>query len=196
VLFLSLSRCPICRERATSSVGCCQHCHEHLFQPQYGDNWLSLGIYQGKLEKAVRAYKFHHVTKLSDLFAQHMSHCLQQQSWNIDAICAVPLHWSRYLERGYNQSVLLAKHLSRHSGLPYQPLLKRTKRTQQQAKLSKTERQSNVQNAFTAKHSQGNILLIDDVITSGATSQACIEALLRAGAAEVKVAAIARATRN
>jgi ComF family protein len=193
VLFLSLSRCPVCRERATSSIGCCEACSQHLFQPQFADSWFSLGVYHGKLEQAVRAYKFHHVTKLSSLFAQQMQHCLEQQNWQIDTICAVPLHWSRYLERGYNQSALLAKRLSQKSGIPYKPLIKRIKRTTQQAKLSKLERLSNVSEAFIAKKTKGHILLLDDVITSGATSQACIEALLKAGAKDVKIAAIARA---
>ena len=87
-------------------LGCCDSCQQHLFNAPVGDSWFSLGIYQGKLEKAIRAYKFHHVTKLGKLFAQQMHHCLEQQDWQIDTICAVPLHWSRYLERGYNQSAL------------------------------------------------------------------------------------------
>ncbi len=122
-----------------------------------------------------------------------MQHCLEEQDWHIDTICAVPLHWSRYLERGYNQSAVLAKHLSQTSGIPYKPLLKRIRRTSQQAKLSKAARLSNVSEAFLAKEHKGRILLIDDVITSGATSQACMEALLNAGAKDVKIAAIARA---
>lgn len=196
MLFLSLSRCPICREKAGSSLGCCDSCQQQLFQPQYSESWLSLGLYQGKLEKAVRAYKFHHVTKLGHLFAQKLIQCLDKQPWQVDVICAVPLHWSRYVERGYNQSALLAKHLSKHSGIPYQPLLKRVKRTQQQAKLSKSERLKNVQDAFVAKQVLGTVLLVDDVITSGATSQACTEALLEAGASSVKVAAIASGARG
>jgi predicted amidophosphoribosyltransferase len=100
------------------------------------------------------------------------------------------------LERGYNQSVLLSKHLSAHTGIPYKPLLKRVKRTQQQAKLSKSDRLKNVQDAFIAKQTQGTVLLVDDVITSGATSQACIEALHRAGADNVKLAAIAMGARG
>jgi ComF family protein len=196
VSFFSLTRCPICKERATSSLGCCNECSHELVRPLSGDNWISLGFYEGKLERAVRAYKFHHTTKLSNLFARQIASTLQEQGWPIDAVCAVPLHWSRYLERGYNQSALVAKKLAKELGLPYQPLLKRIKRTQQQAKLSKTERLSNVSKAFIAKKTKGCILLIDDVITSGATSQACIDALIQAGATQVKVAAIARARKH
>jgi ComF family protein len=193
VSFFSLTRCPICKERANSSLGCCKACSQTLVQPQFGETWVSLGIYDGKLERAVRAFKFHHTTKLANLFAQEMAAVVLTQAWSIDAVCAVPLHWSRYLERGYNQSALVAKKLAQELGLPYQPLLKRVKRTEQQAKLAKAERLSNVSNAFLAKATQGCILLIDDVITSGATTEACVEALQKAGATQVKVAAIARA---
>lgn len=125
-----------------------------------------------------------------------MAQCLARQSWQIDVVCAVPLHWTRYLERGYNQSALLAKALATQTGLPYQPLLRRIKRTQQQAKLSRAARLHNVQDAFLAKSFQGRVLLIDDVITSGATSQACMNTLLKAGVKEVRLAAVARAVPN
>jgi ComF family protein len=192
-MFSSLIRCAVCRERASSSLGCCQECASDLFQITLKDDLLALGVYNGRLEQAVRAFKFHGVRRLSNLFAHELAKAVKRSGWKIDTICPVPLHWSRRLERGYNQSVLIAKPLAKELGLVYTPHLQRIKRTQQQAKLSKFERVSNVEDAFFSKKCQGRILLIDDVVTSGATTGACSEALLAAGASEVKVAAIAKA---
>jgi ComF family protein len=164
-----------------------------LFQIVIRDDLIVLGVYSGRLERAVRAFKFHGTTRLSKLFGEQLAKAVKKSSWKIDSICPVPLHWARRLERGYNQSALIGKHISKQSSIPYAPYLRRTKRTQQQAKLGKLERLSNVADAFVSKPCKGTVLLIDDVITSGATTQACIRALLEAGASSVKVAAIARA---
>lgn len=192
-MFSGLIRCPVCRERASSSLGCCQTCADELFQVVIKDDLIVLGIYSGRLERAVRAFKFHGTTRLSKLFGEQLAKAIKKSSWQIDSLCPVPLHWTRRLERGYNQSGLLGKQISKQTGLPYAPYLRRTKRTQQQATLGKLERLSNVADAFVSTPCKGNILLIDDVITSGATTQACVRALLKAGASEIKVAAIARA---
>jgi ComF family protein len=195
-MFSSLIRCPVCRERASSGLGCCQMCADELFQVVIKDDLIVLGVYKGKLEKAVRAFKFHGVRRLSKLFGEQLAIAIMKSSWQVDALCPVPLHWTRRLERGYNQSALLGKQISKQTSLAYTPYLQRGKRTQQQAKLGKQERVSNVADAFVSKPCKGTILLIDDVITSGATTQACVKALLGAGASEVKVAAIARTPRS
>jgi ComF family protein len=101
--------------------------------------------------------------------------------------------------RRFNQSALLAKAISRASGVPIaESTLKRVKATVQQVGLSKTERAQNVQGAFRvlpqgkAAISGQRLILIDDVLTSGATAEACTKALLRAGAASVDVLVFAR----
>ena len=192
-MFSSLIRCPLCREKASSSLGCCQECASNVFQIILREDLLALGVYSGRLEKAVRAFKFHGTTKLARLFALELARAVKKSGWKVDAVCPVPLHWTRRLERGYNQSALIARPLAQHLGLPYAPSLRRVRRTKQQAKLGKQERVSNVEAAFVSKPCHGNILLVDDVVTSGATTKACSEALLVAGAKDIKVAAIARA---
>jgi ComF family protein len=110
----------------------------------------------------------------------------------------VPLHRLRLLQRRFNQSTLLAKGLGRATGVPVAVMaLQRTRRTAAQVGLGHEARQANVAQAFsvkpgTRKSIQGqNIVLIDDVITTGATANACAEALLNAGAARVDVLTIA-----
>jgi ComF family protein len=116
-----------------------------------------------------------------------------------DALVPVPLHWRRLWARRFNQSAALAQAVSRESGVPVPAdLLKRVKATPQQVGLSRTERAANVQGAFKVPPAAKGLVkgrrlvLVDDVITSGATAEACARALLRAGAANVDVLTLAR----
>lgn len=114
-------------------------------------------------------------------------------------IVPVPLHAMRRLGRRYNQSAELARHVAKSCGLDYRPqLLVRTRKTRQQVGLSASQRARNVAGAFRvpAEARAGvagrNLLLIDDVYTSGATANAACRALIRAGAARVDVLTFAR----
>src|SRR5262249_48230662 len=116
-----------------------------------------------------------------------------------DAIIPVPLHWRRLWARRFNQSAVLAKVIAAGSALPvWHDVLKRGKATPQTVGLSRAERARNVQGAFrvpdTAKAQVAgrHLLLVDDVLTSGATVDACARSLLRAGAATVDVLVFAR----
>jgi ComF family protein len=116
-----------------------------------------------------------------------------------DALVPVPLHWRRLWARRCNQSAALAQAISAASSVPVaRDALKRVKATAQQVGLSKSERADNVQGAFRVP-AEGKIevagrrlILVDDVMTSGATADACARALLRAGAANVDVLVFAR----
>jgi len=114
-------------------------------------------------------------------------------------IVPVPLHRLRLLTRRYNQSALLARTLSRRSGVPLiVDGLVRHRSTPPQTRLPRTQRLRNVRGAFAvpAKHrariGDRKILLVDDVMTTGATAEACAKALLRAGAARIDVLTLAR----
>jgi ComF family protein len=114
-----------------------------------------------------------------------------------DLIVPVPLHASRLRERGYNQSTLLAQQLSHTSGLPLvESALKRIRATSPQVTLNAAERKINVSNAFEASGDivQGRqVLLVDDVCTTGATLGSSSVALRQAGAASVWAITLARA---
>lgn len=133
--------------------------------------------------------------------AVHLARWLQRAGTEItpaaDIIIPVPLHRWRLLLRAYNQSALLAHALGRLTGKPVAAdALTRIKPTVSQGGLSKKERRRNVARAFTVRKPamvEGKrVLLIDDVLTSGATANACAAALLNAGAAAVDVLALAR----
>lgn len=116
-----------------------------------------------------------------------------------DLIAAVPLHWRRLLKRRYNQSAELARALSRETGLPAVPdLLERKRATIAQKRMNREQRAANQSGAISvnprhmARVSGCSVLVLDDVLTSGATLGTCAEALLAAGATRVNVLALCR----
>lgn len=111
-------------------------------------------------------------------------------------LCAIPLHRKRFHQRKYDQSELLVGELAAlTSRPPPRSVLARIRETERQVGLTESERESNVSGAFLAQSSlAGRIILVDDVLTTGATADAAARALIRAGAEEVRVITLARAT--
>lgn len=147
----------------------------------------------------VHALKYQDRTDLAPTMGRWMARAGHELLSEADALIPVPLHWRRSWSRRYNQSGALAGIIARETGLSVAgDALRRVRPTQQQIGLSRSERALNVQGAFKVppeKKSavQGRrIVLIDDVLTSGATVDACARALLRARAASVDVLVFAR----
>lgn len=121
--------------------------------------------------------------------------------WDAEAVeilIPVPLHLNRLRERGFNQSLLLVKELSRRTGISYQwQLLEKKKPTAPQVNLSGTERERGVRGAFSVRKIEAvegrKILLVDDVYTTGATVNECARVLIAAGAERVDVFTLAHA---
>jgi competence protein ComFC len=128
-----------------------------------------------------------------------MTELLDRQNWSIDIVTEVPLEKNRSHERGYNQSKCLAIPLAYYSGLKHSSrILKKVRPTRPQVGLSRAERQINVIDAFNSDSNRVkglSILIVDDVVTTGATINACSLSLLEAGAANVYGISLARATR-
>lgn len=116
-------------------------------------------------------------------------------AWQIDVIVPVPMHWLRRLSRGTSSADLLARHLAGGLGLPARGLLWRTRATPMQNELPPESRAANVRGAFhaTPAASGKRVLLVDDVMTTGSTLDACRQSLEAAGAARVHAAVITRA---
>jgi ComF family protein len=157
---------------------------------------VSAAVFAAPLREAIHALKYDGTPGMAQPLARLMAE-VWPQSFNAGLIVPVPLHPRRQRERGYNQSELLARHLSRQSGVPLElRALRRARHTDQQAHLGAAERRLNVQGAFTAstQHVNGKpILLVDDVLTTGATLGECAMALLGAGASQVSAITLARA---
>jgi ComF family protein len=147
----------------------------------------------------VHALKYQDRTDLAPAMGRWMARAGRELLGEADALIPVPLHWRRGWSRRYNQSGALARVIARQTGVKVAAdALRRVRPTQQQIGLSRSQRASNVQGAFkvapdrTAEIQGRRLILIDDVLTSGATTDACARALLRARAASVDVLVFAR----
>ena len=163
------------------------------------DAAFAYGEYEGPLRKLIHEFKYSGVTPLAGKLAPLLSGALPREQ-TFDVIVPMPLHWRKRLERGFNQSELLAKDLSRRTGIPVANSLRSRKSTAPQAGLTRAQRRTNVAGAFEANGSEringGYVLLIDDVLTTGATAAVCAAVLKRAGARRVTVLTLARADRR
>jgi ComF family protein len=163
------------------------------------DAVYSYGEYEGSLRKLIHVFKYGGVTPLAPEFGRLLSGAVPRDQ-HFDVIVPLPLHWRKRLERGFNQSELLAKSVSRRTGIPVARALRRRKRTESQAGLTRAQRRTNVLGAFEVSRRDDiagrHVLLIDDVLTTGATASACASVLKRAGAKRVSVLTLARADRR
>ncbi|HVX78711.1 MAG TPA: ComF family protein [Bradyrhizobium sp.] len=155
--------------------------------------------YDDVARSLVHALKYQDRTDLAPTMGRWMARAGRELLQEADVMIPVPLHWRRGWSRRYNQSGALARVIQRHSGVRLATeALRRVRRTEQQIGLSRSQRASNVQGAFkVAPERNGDIagrrvILIDDVLTSGATVDTCARALLRAKAASVDVLVFAR----
>jgi len=147
----------------------------------------------------VHALKYGDRLDLAPMMGRWITHAGREILAEADALVPVPLHWRRQWARRFNQSAILAKAVAEGSGVPVAAgALKRVKATAQQVGLSRSERAVNVQGAFKvpdegkALVGGRRLVLVDDVLTSGATVEGCARALYRAGAANVDVLIFAR----
>src|SRR5437763_13832246 len=155
--------------------------------------------YDDVAKTLVHALKYQDRTDLAPAMGRWMARAGEELLNEADWLIPVPLHWRRAWHRRYNQSGALARAIERQSGVKVRgELLRRVRATEQQVGLSRPQRASNVQGALKVSADrqsevQGRrVVLIDDVLTSGATVDACARALLRAKAATVDVLVFAR----
>ena len=153
------------------------------------------------LRELVHLLKYAGVKTLADPLGDLLAAALPEDA-RFDAITAVPLHWRRRWQRGFNQSDLLARAVARRTGIPHIAMLRRVRATATQAGLSNSRRRRNVAAAFAPRRRAATlargkkILLIDDVMTTGSTAAACARALKQAGAARVALLTLARVDRR
>ncbi|HEY6946470.1 MAG TPA: ComF family protein [Candidatus Acidoferrum sp.] len=178
--------CPACQER-TYAFDCAR----------------SFAIYDGTLVRAILLLKFEQIDPLGAWFAERLTQLVRNEAERLaaDVVVPVPLHRERERERGYNQAALISKPLAKRLRLPHKALLlMRTKARPNKRILTLGERWESVRGAF-ATHPGSQVdnlrvLLVDDVLTTGATLDACARALREAGAKSVVALTVARAVRN
>jgi ComF family protein len=170
-----------------------------IADPPAYDRARAAVCYDDVARKLVQAYKYSDRLDLAPLMGRWMARAGAELLAGADALIPVPLHWRRLWARRFNQSATLAGAIGEACRVPVMHAgLKRVRATPQQVGLSRSERAQNVQGAFQVPAEQKGLVkgrrlvLVDDVLTSGATVDNCARTLLRAGAAHVDVLVFAR----
>jgi len=178
----------------------CSDCLAHLVPASQPNNHtFSLTIYDGPVQKAIHTFKYERRKWLAKVFAQWMYDFLgDHPGVEFDFIIPVPLHPIREFQRSFNQSWLIAYHLGKLKKKPAVPnVLIKTRNNKSQTGLDSTERKQNVKDAYKVKKSSlvknSSILVIDDVYTTGATSEEIYRTLKNSGAKTVHILTIAKA---
>lgn len=179
----------------SETAGGCSLCLGESF---HYESAIRFGSYEGKLKDAILKGKHHSGESLIEFLAQVWFDRNRELflDLKIDRVVPIPLHWIRRIERGYNQSAALGRILAGCLGVPYgEYWLRRIKMTPKQFTQSATARRHNVIGAFQSTRrcnvSGLRILLVDDVLTTGATASEASKVLKRAGAAQVFVSVLA-----
>lgn len=159
--------------------------------------WTAIWYYKDDVRKSIQRFKFHNARSYADIYGRLLAIKLQSGLWeNVDMITWVPISFLRRLSRGYDQSKLLAIATGKELGMSSICTLKKIRHTRPQSSLIEAaQRRANVLGAYRVldpkKIAGKRILLLDDVVTTGATASECAKTLMIAGAQEVRFAAIA-----
>ena len=207
--------CPGCNNKLTTQGNpVCSECLNSILladkvrlQKEYNHNFGSKKIIQDfyskyvfetdkTLQHVIHALKYKKQFKLGVFLGEILAEGINTKDWQIDLIVPVPIHHLKKAERGYNQSDYIVKGLGRSLKIPYSTkMIKRTRHTESQTHLDMNQRAINVANAFKVKNQKviigKNVLIVDDVITTGATIQECAKALVSGGAKTVYACSIA-----
>lgn len=174
----------------------CQQCEDQA--PEF-DRAIAAVDYDGPWPGLITKLKFHGATALAHPLATMLAERIHQRRASVDLMLPVPLSRQRMSERGYNQSWLLARHLERQLAIPARvDVLTRRQHTQRLMSLSAEERALQIRDAFDVSPpaqpaiAGRHIAIIDDVMTTGATLDACAQTLLEAGARSVSAWVVAR----
>ena len=194
---IGLHKCHICSIPFEFDMGdkaICEFCQQD--KPKF-NRTMAFCTYDGAVERLVVNLKFGDGLHLAKPMAKMMYIMGEDLVKKADIIAPVPLHFRRKLYRRYNQASLLGRNIAIEADKNYQPfLLKRTRHTKQQTRLPKHVRKINVAGAFVANKNINvhgkNILLVDDVMTTGATLSSCAKVLKEAGAKRVNCLVFAR----
>lgn len=174
-------------------------CDDCLTTPVSWDRGRAATLYAGSARALVLALKHGDRPDIAKAMGRWMARAAADLIAESDVMVPIPLHWRRFLTRRYNQSAELSRVMARETGVPHAPdLLRRMRPTEMQRSRSACARAQNVKGVFAVPPYMRDsalgkrVLLIDDVMTTGATLSAATEALRNAGAAEVSVVVFAR----
>ncbi len=190
--FCAACRTPFIDACSLDEQHLCTICRESLVN---FDTGYSFGSYEGPLRKLIHLFKYAKVETLALPLSRFLVRAIPLEQ-RFDLIIAMPMHWRKRWERGFNQAELLARPIAKRYGVKLSTNLRRKRYTNPQAGLSERQRQENLKDSFAVKRPERiagqRILLVDDVFTTGATLRAAAGVLKGAGAAYVAALTLAR----
>ncbi|MCS7181222.1 MAG: ComF family protein [bacterium] len=191
-------KCISCEKEKEKKYGFCDDCFSKIIfiNETYKDR-IHIGRYEGPLKEAIIKYKYKRRKSYAKYFTLMIEERIIKENIDFDIIIPVPLHWKKEFIRGFNQSALLGNYIAKKMGkIMYQNILLKSKNTISQTELSGKDREENVKGSFKLKNSEllSNkvVLLIDDVYTTGATTQECKKLLLKSGSKKVIIITLAK----
>ena len=201
-------RCPFCRAILKDhETLLCGRCRKELpwtcgaAQKQsfrHVESCVSPLYYEGDVRRSLLRYKFGGLSVYAPKYAELMCGCIERNGLSFDLISWTPLGRKRLRKRGYDQAKLLAEEVALFFGQTALPLLRKARHTRPQSSLSAEQRWRNAKGAYTCMEgldlSGKRVLLVDDIVTTGATLDHCALELIKAGAVEIACLTLARAS--
>jgi ComF family protein len=188
--------CPQCAAPIEGAITNTLRCGACQKRPPAFARAFALYGYAPPIDGLIRGLKYHRRLELARILGEQLAQGLASAARGVDLVVPVPLHRARLHERGYNQSLELARPVAKHLKLSLDfTCLQRTRATVPQAGLTPVERRQNVRGAFVATPAVNKlrVAIVDDVMTTGHTANAVAQCLRKAGAKEVQVWVVARA---
>lgn len=201
-------KCPFCGKLLEKGELLCPECRRDLpwlrgaaaERPvELTEGCVSALRYEGRVREGIHAYKFHGKSARRKAFGILIAECVRDNGLSAELVSWPPLSAKRLRERGYDQAKLLAEQVGKELGLPVVRVLEKEERPAQSGLKDQAERRANLLGAYAAVDAEGfrgrRVLLVDDVVTTGATLSECAKTLRLAGAAGVVCATLAQAGR-
>lgn len=196
--FIAEPRCKRCGKSVESmEVEFCFDCSRKEFYYEYG---FSLWKYSAKMKKSIAYFKYHNRKEYAAFYGEEFVKQFGDSLLQLepDALVPVPVHWTRYIERGYNQAEVVAREIGKRLGIPVvDDLLIRRRKTVAQKKLDDKQRARNLEQAFAISGKWQNsskrlkkVVIIDDIYTTGSTINMCAKVLKKHGIEQVYFGAL------
>lgn len=178
-------------------IGICDCCRAEIKRCTVEDKTsISYGFYGGVLKKLILEFKYNKNFTAGEILSNLILEIINNQNINADIICYVPMTKKAIKKRGFNQCEIISKNISYNMDIPISKCIIKSRHTKEQKTLSKDERKSNIQGAFDIKSNHDiknkHVILIDDVMTTGATIDECKNILLKYGVNKITVLTIAK----
>ena len=187
-------RCMVCDEEGF--IGICPSCKSRINKAKNEGSILSYGFYGGILKSLILKFKYVSNYNVGYLLANFLIEIIRESEIDIDIICYIPMIRKDERKRGFNQCKLIANEIGYNLNIPVSNCIKKVKHTKEQKKLTKEERIKNLIGAFEVTSNEDiknkRVLLIDDVMTTGATIGECTKILKKSGVKEIIVLTIAK----